>query len=220
MISSLAVVNAKAISLMEQGLHQDAIRMLSSAVKQCASALYDAQSSPASPPSTSDLIMAVPHAFKGLSHCETDLVLSPFALLVGDIHDYHRSHKSAVAGSVAACFYNMGLACHLEWIRRNRNDSRVLNQAHQFYGKAYSTLQLCPLTPSDSLLLVLMAVSTNLISVNMELGQLTKVNHLKENLSSIISFADIYHFNDNKCFRQMCHASMLFRSDLIAARAA
>lgn len=137
------------------------------------------------------------------------------------LHDLQEnSSREVMAGCAAVCCYNMGLACHLEWIRRNRNDSRVLNQARTFYGKAYNVLQLCQLKPTDSLLLLLMAVCTNMIGVNMELGQLATVQNLKDNLAAVVTFADKRQYKNNESFRYLYHALVLFRSDLVAARAA
>lgn len=228
MISSLALINAKAVSLMECGMHQEAVRSLSAAVKQCASALFDFQSQPVSPrdvTSCSDLIVSTSIPLKGSSLAQQpdmEIFTSPFIMLLNNMREKRQinQNKSLLAGGVALCFYNMGLACHLEWLQRSRNDSRVLNQAHSFYAKAYSTLQLCQLKSTDSLLVLLMAISTNLISVNMELGQLATVNNLKDNLTSVISYADLCQFGDDWSFRQLCHATMLFRTDLVAARAA
>lgn len=225
MIATLALVNAKAISLMERGMNQEAVRTLLAAVKQCASALFDSQSQPASPRDIScdGILVAVPVHFNQnvLSQREADFFASPFVPHFNEVQESKNVNSQALLSRcIAICFYNMGLACQMEWLQRSRNDSRVLQQAHRFYGKAYSTLQLCEMTRTDSLLVVLMATSSNLIAINMELGQLESLNSLKENLTLIISYADLYQFSNHSGFRELYNANLLLRSDLVAAGAA
>ena len=222
MISSIVNANTKAVSLLEHGMHQDAVRVLSAAVKQCASSLFDSHSQPVSPEYTpsADLFVETSVSSKpsDLASHETDMFSRPFVMLVNEMQDC--TGRELLAGCAAVCFYNMGLACHLEWVKRNRNDSRVLSQAHLFYGKAYNALQLCQLKPSDSLLLLFMALCTNLIDVNLELGQLTTVQTFKENLTSVIFYADKHQYSGNASFRYLYQTTVLFRSELVAARAA
>jgi hypothetical protein len=66
----------------------------------------------------------------------------------------------------------------------------------------------------------MMAVCTNLICVETELGSLHTVQALKENLTATIVYADKRQYHGNESFRQLFHATVLFRSDLVAARAA
>lgn len=227
MIPTLTIANAKAVSLLEHGQHQDAVRILSCAVKQCASALFDdpSRSLPHADTLSScgDLFVttAVPvNSNPYMCAVETEFFSRPFVMIHHNDLEAKSSSRQIMAGCAAVCCYNMGLACHLEWIRRNRNDSRVLNQAHTFYRKAFNVLQFCHLKPTDSLLLLLMAVCTNMIGVNLELGRLSDVQNLKDNLASVMTYADKRQYKHNESFRYLYHAIVLFRSDLVAARAA
>jgi hypothetical protein len=226
-IPSLTIVNAKAVSLLERGMHQQAVHELSTAVKQCTTALFEPSSVTASVNHKlchEELYVATAVVPKepALQHGQNDFFTRPFHFMLNQ----HRTNegqplpKQVSAGCVAVCCYNMALACHLEWARRNCNDSRVLQHAHRCYRKAYSALQLCQLQPTDSLLLLMMAVCTNLICVETKIGSLHTVQSLKENLTATIVYADKRQFHDNESFRQLFHATVLFRSDLVAARAA
>ena len=225
MIPTLTIANAKAVSLLEQGHHQDAVRILSCAVKQCASALFDSPSRSlphvVTQSSCGELFVTTAVSVDSNSSMspETEFFSRPFVMILHDLEE-NSSSRQIMAGCAAVCCYNMGLACHLEWISRNRNDSRVLNQAHTFYSKAFNVLQLCHLKPTDSLLLLLMAVCTNMIGVNLELGRLSAVQELKDNLASVMTYADKRQYKHNESFRYLYHAIVLFRSDLVAARAA
>jgi len=221
--------NSKAVSLIEHGMHQDAVRVLSSTVKQCALSLFDVRARPLSPAYTPnaglyvDALVSPSKSSHFASPQEAEMFSHPFVMMVpnDELQDCTSlPSRELLAGCAAVCFYNMGLACHLEWVKRQRNDSRVLSQALCLYGKAYQALQLCHLLPTDSLLLLMMAVCTNSIDLNLELGQLTTVQNLKENLTSVVLHADKQQYSGNACFRYLYQATVLFRSDLVAARAA
>lgn len=224
MISNIVSANFKAVSILEHGMHQEAVRVLSHVVKYCAFSLCDSHSSSLTESDPkSGLFVGASLTSKPchLASQETDMFSLPFVMsLKNESTMQVPPNRELLAGCAAVCFYNMGLACHLEWARRNRKVSRVLAQAHRFYGKAYNALQLCNLQPTDPLLLLLMAVCTNLINVNLELGELAVVQSLKENLTALVLYADKNQYRENASFRCLYQATVLFRSDLIAARAA
>lgn len=84
----------------------------------------------------------------------------------------------------AVCLFNMGLACHLEYetcadcAKRNN----LLHQACVLYSTAYLHLQTYPVTQDDPVVLLLMALSANLIDVQMELGKVNEVNFWRRTL--------------------------------------
>lgn len=229
MINNLICANSKAVSFIEHGMYRDAVRVLSSAVKQCASTLFDPRDGPLSPACTSSTGLYVDASVSTSSKAshftssqQTDMFSHPFVMIHNELQDCTaaRTSRELIARCAAVCFYNMGLACHLEWVQRHRNDSRVLSQAHCFYRKAYQSLQLCHLPSTDSYLLLMMAICTNLIDLNLELGQLATVQTLKENLTSVTSYADKQRYSGNASFRYLYQGTLLFRFDLLAARAA
>ena len=219
MITALTCINAKAVSLLEQGLHQAAVRMLSRAVKECGSLLSHVvpEENTCLP-----LGLAVAPSSQSKTPQHEEFFALPFQMAAHlELRSKHVSQETLAAG-VAVCCFNMGLACHLEWVRRQRNDSRVLHQAQVFYGKAYGALQLCQVQSQDALLLLRLSVYRNLMSLNLELGQLVTVQQLRDNLAFTVSHAHAnrMQFNDEVSLHYLYLTHMLCRSDLVAARAA
>ena len=96
----------------------------------------------------------------------------------------------------ASCLFNMALACHLEFEssvdahRRNK----LLQQSRILYLTAYQLLQKYPIEPSDSIVLLLMALCGNLMEIEMELGSVDEVRFWRRILE------DASYATDPICF--------------------
>ena len=92
----------------------------------------------------------------------------------------------------AVCLFNMALACHLEYesITDVRKRSILLAQSRLLYLTAYEFLQKYPIEPSDNIILVLMALTANLIEIELEFGNVSDVVFWKRILEAASLAAD------------------------------
>jgi hypothetical protein len=221
MIAALSSVNTKAVSLLEQGQHQDAIRMLSKIVRQCALALsYIPSDSSCNSGFATETIITPYHFKTDTATLPEDVFSHPFLLHFNDSPTSAVVFDDAMAAGAAVCLFNMGLACHMEWGRRRRNETRILQQAQAFYARSVAALQHLRIRTRDSLVVLRLAVYTNLISLSQEMGELQAVQCLKQDLAFVLSCAEQQQFYDSISLQYIYQASMLCKSDLVAARAA
>ena len=92
----------------------------------------------------------------------------------------------------AVCLFNMGLACHLEYeaTADPRKKTILLSQSRVLYLTAYEFLQKYPIEPTDNIILVLMALSANLMELELDLGSVSDVQFWKRILEAASLAAD------------------------------
>jgi hypothetical protein len=121
----------------------------------------------------------------------------------------------------AACLFNMALACHMEYessqdCARRRS---LLSQARILYLTSYEVLQKYPIQPSDSVVLLILALCANMVDVEMEFGQLNEIRFWLQILK------DASHAINPTCLRHTAVFSFFEKvyvapGNLIAAQAA
>ena len=121
----------------------------------------------------------------------------------------------------SACLFNMALACHLEYEASTDTRKRniLLSQARTLYLTAYELLQKYPIQPTDSIVLLLMALCTNLMDVEMEIGSLDEVRFWRRILEDASYAADPLCFQGTSVF-VFFDAVYIAPGEMIAARAA
>ena len=121
----------------------------------------------------------------------------------------------------SACLYNMALACHLEYevTQEVQRRSSLLAQARTLYLTSYELLQKYPIPPSDSVVLLLMALCTNLMDIEMEFGSLDEVRFWRKILEDASYAADPVCF---RCTSVFCFFESIYVApgEMIAACAA
>jgi hypothetical protein len=121
----------------------------------------------------------------------------------------------------AACLFNMGLACHLEFessqdpLKRDK----LLQQARILYLTAYQILQKYPIEPTDNIIMLLMALCSNVIEVEMELGAIEEVRFWSRILEDASFAADPVCFTGTSVYTFFDNV-YVSPGDLIAAKAA
>lgn len=121
----------------------------------------------------------------------------------------------------AACLFNMALACHLEFEASTEPEKRnkLLQQSRILYLTAYQLLQKYPIEPTDSIVLLLMALCGNLIEVEMELGSMEEVRFWRRILEDASFAADPLCFLGSSVY-VFFDSVYIAPGELIAAKAA
>ena len=121
----------------------------------------------------------------------------------------------------AACLFNMALACHLEYESSTdcRKRNILLSQSRTLYLTAYELLQKYPIQPTDSVVLLLMALCANLMDVEMEFGSLDEVRFWRRILEDASYAADPLCFQGTSVFT-FFDAIYIAPGEMIAAKAA
>ena len=121
----------------------------------------------------------------------------------------------------AACLFNMALACHLEYESsldcRKRNI--LLSQSRTLYLTSYELLQKYPIQPTDSVVLLLMALCANLMDVEMEFGSLDEIRFWRRILEDASYAADPLCFQGTSVFT-FFDAIYIAPGEMIASKAA
>lgn len=119
------------------------------------------------------------------------------------------------------CLFNMGLACHLEYEASTdiSKKDKLLHQARVLYLTAYQLLQKYPVDPSDSVVLLVMVLSANLIDIQLELGGVDEVKFWRNILEDASSAADPILFIGRPVY-MFFDSVYIAPGDLHAARAA
>jgi hypothetical protein len=133
-----------------------------------------------------------------------------------------------------ACLFNLGLACHLAWVRNEQphNETHLLLQkALEFYLKAYDAITQTnssvtknptnhfSLDPQDSIALIVMALCTNIWHCHYEtFSGHHELQIWRDNLLRALNFAEKEHKRDES-FQFFCQFA-LFKGSLVTARAA
>ena len=90
-----------------------------------------------------------------------------------------------------ACLFNLALCFHLEWEEQKTCHTYLLQKALSLYEQAISlTRRTTPLSSSDSILMVLMAICSNATHCNSELVNLDQVQRWNGILRKIIKFTN------------------------------
>jgi hypothetical protein len=102
----------------------------------------------------------------------------------------------------ATCLYNMALACHLEHESATccSKKNKLLCQSRILYLTAYQILQKYPIDPTDSVVLLLMALCSNLIDIEMEYGSVDEVKFWRRILEDASFAADPYYFTGSSVY--------------------
>lgn len=143
-----------------------------------------------------------------------------FSLPADHKADSSLSHRQVDYCS-AACLFNMALACHLEYegssdcAKRNK----LLYQARILYLTAYQLLQKYPIEPTDSIVLLLMALCANMIDVELEFGSIGEVKFWRRILEDASFAADPVSFVGSSVY-VFFDSIYIAPGELIAARAA
>jgi len=121
----------------------------------------------------------------------------------------------------AACLFNMALTCHLEF---ESNESplkrdKLADQARILYLTAYQLLQKYPIEPTDSILLLLMALCANLIEIEMELGGVDEIRFWRHVLENASVVADPVCFDGTSVYT-FFDSIYIAPGELVAAKAA
>lgn len=121
----------------------------------------------------------------------------------------------------AACLFNMALACHLECETSTdcRKRNILLTQSRTLYLTSYELLQKYSIQPTDSVVLLLMALCANLMDVEMELGSLDEVRFWRRILEDASYAADPLCFQGTSVFT-FFDAIYIAPGELIASKAA
>eukprot|EP00977_Amphora_coffeiformis_P028110 scaffold34695_cov266-Amphora_coffeaeformis.AAC.11 len=129
--------------------------------------------------------------------------------------------KQAIDFGSACCLFNMALACHLEYEASTncRKRSILLSQARTLYLTAYELLQKYPIEPTDSIILLLMALCANLMDIEMEFGSLEEVRFWRRILEDASFAADPMCFEGTSVF-VFFDSIYIAPGEMIAARAA
>ena len=129
--------------------------------------------------------------------------------------------KQQVDFCSAACLFNMALACHLEY--ETATDARkrniLLSQSRTLYLTSYELLQKYPIQPTDSVVLLLMALCANLMDVEMEFGNLDEVRFWRRILEDASFAADPLCFQGTSVFT-FFDAIYIAPGEMIASKAA
>jgi len=96
----------------------------------------------------------------------------------------------------AVCLYNMALACHLESesITDIQRRTILLSQSRLLYLTAYQVLQKYPIESSDNIILVLLALSSNMMEIELELGNVSDIRFWNDILEATSLAADPLRF--------------------------
>ena len=129
--------------------------------------------------------------------------------------------KKAIDFGSACCLFNMALACHLEYesCTSCRKRSILLSQSRTLYLTAYELLQKYPIEPTDSIILLLMALCANLMDIEMEFGSLDEVRFWRRILEDASFAADPLCFEGTSVF-VFFDSVYIAPGEMIAARAA
>lgn len=121
----------------------------------------------------------------------------------------------------AACLFNMALACHLEYESSTDPEKRnkLLQQSRILYLTAYQLLQKYPIEPTDSVVLLLMALCGNLIEIEMELGSMDEVRFWRRILEDASFAADPLCFIGSSVY-VFFDSVYIAPGELVAAKAA
>ena len=121
----------------------------------------------------------------------------------------------------AACLFNMALACHLEFESTTDPGKRnkLLQQARILYLTAYQLLQKYPIEPTDSVVLLLMALCGNLIEIELELGSMDEVRFWRHILEDASFAADPLCFIGSSVY-VFFDSVYIAPGELVAAKAA
>lgn len=129
--------------------------------------------------------------------------------------------KKAIDFGSACCLFNMALACHLEYEASTncRKRSILLSQSRMLYLTSYALLQKYPIEPTDSIILLLMALCANLMDIEMEFGNLEEVRFWRRILEDASFAADPLCFEGTSVF-VFFDSIYITPGEMIAARAA
>uniref|UniRef100_A0A7S3L2B3 Uncharacterized protein n=1 Tax=Amphora coffeiformis TaxID=265554 RepID=A0A7S3L2B3_9STRA len=121
----------------------------------------------------------------------------------------------------AACLFNMALACHLEFESTESSHKRdkLAHQARILYLTAYQLLQKYPIEPTDSILLLLMALCANLMEIEMELGSVDELRFWRRILENASFAADPVCFAGSSVYT-FFDSIYIAPGELVAAKAA
>ena len=102
----------------------------------------------------------------------------------------------------ATCLFNMALACHLECESSQdvRKRAVLLKQARTLYLTGYEILQKHGIDPTDSIVLLVLALCANIIDIEMELGNLNDVRFWRRIIVAASNTASPLHFADSPVF--------------------
>lgn len=148
--------------------------------------------------------------------------LAASATSIGAAPRGHRYSARQIDYCSVVCLYNMGLACHLEYENCTDDCSKrekLLHQARVLYLTAYQLLQKYPVDPTDSVILLVMVLSANLIDIQLELGGVDEVKFWRNILEDASSAADALLFVGRPVY-VFFDSIYIAPGDLIAARAA
>lgn len=240
-MESAATVNSNAVALLLRGDNKSAIALLSETLSRMAESLDDlSQQKPTENDDddedmnvdTSQIIYVSPAVSPQEEDLEdsssNDMFKCPFIFQIPSTPARPEGEAAAdlqCAACSGVCLYNMALAYHVEATNRRTNSrSRLLKKAYFLYNKAYSVLEQCPLVPTDPLLILLMAICTNMSAIHLEDGELQLVKEWKSNLHMLFAFAspcELRCEEDHAAFRYFYLSILLHgESEIIAARAA
>jgi hypothetical protein len=165
-----------------------------------------------------------------------DFYSTPFVFANLEKEEQESDHSLNTLHSIQrcgiGCLFNLGLACHLAWVRNDQPHNQLLLQkALEFYSKAYDAIsQTYPrqtknpskhfrLDPQDSLALIVMALCTNIWHCHHEsCSGLHELQLWHGNLLRALSFAEKEHKLDES-FHFFCLFALVTGS-LVTARAA
>lgn len=143
-----------------------------------------------------------------------------FSLPANQSLDYNLTRRQVDYCS-ATCLFNMALACHLEYEGSTDCGKRdkLLYQARILYLTAYQLLQKYPIEPTDSIVLLLMALCANLIDVELDFGSVDEVKFWRRILEDASFAADPLSFVGSSVYF-FFDSVYIAPGDLFAARAA
>ena len=185
--------NAKAIFKMESHDYEGAFNLLRASMLSLTGTLNSDNMKlpfPSNVQANEDSIVLISSKFdQEVEHFYSGSFL--FSLPTDPMSAARLSHRQVDYCS-AACLFNMALACHLEFESSTDPEKRnkLLQQSRILYLTAYQLLQKYPIEPTDSIVLLLMALCGNLMEIEMELGSVDDVRFWRRILEDASFAAD------------------------------
>ena len=209
--------NARAIFKMETRDYEGAFNLLRSSMLSLTNTLQQNAKLPPQQAEQSIVLVSSCH-LPGYSSYYTGTVL--FSVPVNN-GAYECLSKQQVDYCSAACLFNMALACHLEFESTKSSPKRdkLAHQARILYLTAYQLLQKYPIEPTDSILLLLMAMCANLMEIEMELGSVDEFRFWRRILENASFAADPLCFAGSSVYT-FFDSIYIAPGELVAAKAA
>jgi len=216
--------NARAIFKMESGDYEGAFNLLRTSVLSLTCTAHNEMMKLVEPPSSESRVQTGKLHFISTARQSDIERFYPSSFLFSDPFSgkfIGALSKQAIDFGSACCLFNMALACHLEYEASTdcRKRSILLSQARTLYLTAYELLQKYPIEPTDSIILLLMALCANLMDVEMEFGSLDEVRFWRKILEDASFAADPMCFEGTSVF-VFFDSVYVAPGEMIAARAA